>query len=116
SGQLLPSCGHLSQGIAIVGHVSDEHEHVAPVLERQVLRDSEPKARRKQSLDDRIAGEIDEGYGVAAHPFEGLPVERVLVVGEPEGHEYDDGAATPARGIGGTGTSVLEYAGGDFTR
>ncbi len=75
---LLAGRRHLAQGLAVVRHVGEDHEHVEVPLEGEVLGDGQRHPRREQSLDRRIVGQIEEQDG---------PVElsRLLQVRTKEG-------------------------------
>ena len=54
SGDFLTGSPNLTQGFAVVGHVSVDNKHVVIVLERQVLGSRQGQSRSDQALDGGV--------------------------------------------------------------
>ena len=60
AGDFLPGGGDLTQRVGVVGDIRQDDQHVHPLFKGQVFRCRQRHTGRRDTLDGRVVGQVDE--------------------------------------------------------
>ena len=88
---LLARGGHLAQGLGVVGDVGQDDQHVHALLKGEVLRGGQRHARRRDTLNRGVGGEVREENGALhrAGAAELVGEELSLLERDADGGKHD---------------------------